>query len=35
MASAHATPMVTLPYLFKRLLGMKFKVVAGYESGNE
>jgi tripartite-type tricarboxylate transporter receptor subunit TctC len=30
-----ATPMVTMPYLFKRLLGMKFKVVAGYQSGNE
>ena len=24
------TPMVTFPYLFSRLLGMKFKVVAGY-----
>jgi len=24
------TPMVTFPYLFNRLLGMKFKVVAGY-----
>jgi tripartite-type tricarboxylate transporter receptor subunit TctC len=30
-----ATPMVTMPYLFRRLLGMKFKVVAGYQSGNE
>ena len=30
-----ATPMVTMPYLFQRLLGMKFKVVAGYQSGNE
>ena len=30
-----ATPMVTMPYLFSRLLGMKFKVVAGYQSGNE
>lgn len=30
-----ATPMVTMPYLFHRLLGMKFSVVAGYESGNE
>ena len=30
-----ATPMVTLPYLFERLLGMKFNVVAGYESGTE
>jgi tripartite-type tricarboxylate transporter receptor subunit TctC len=30
-----ATPMVTLPYLFNRLLGTKFKVVAGYESGTE
>lgn len=27
------TPMVTFPYLFNRLLGMKFKVVAGYPSG--
>ncbi len=26
------TPMVTFPYLFSRLLGMKFKVVAGYPS---
>jgi tripartite-type tricarboxylate transporter receptor subunit TctC len=30
-----ATPVVTMPYLFHRLLGMKFSVVAGYESGNE
>ena len=30
-----ATPMVTMPYLFNRMLGMKFRVVAGYESGNE
>jgi tripartite-type tricarboxylate transporter receptor subunit TctC len=30
-----ATPMVTMPYLFRRLLGMKFKVVAGYQSANE
>jgi tripartite-type tricarboxylate transporter receptor subunit TctC len=30
-----ATPMVTMPYLFRRLLGMKFKVVSGYQSGNE
>jgi tripartite-type tricarboxylate transporter receptor subunit TctC len=30
-----ATPMVTMPYLFRRLLGMQFKVVAGYQSGNE
>jgi tripartite-type tricarboxylate transporter receptor subunit TctC len=29
------TPMVTMPYMFRRLLGMKFKVVAGYQSGNE
>ncbi|MFN3890455.1 MAG: Bug family tripartite tricarboxylate transporter substrate binding protein [Beijerinckiaceae bacterium] len=28
-----ATPMVTFPYLFSRLLGMKFKVVAGYLGG--
>jgi tripartite-type tricarboxylate transporter receptor subunit TctC len=28
-----ATPMVTMPHLFRRLLGMKFKVVAGYQSG--
>jgi tripartite-type tricarboxylate transporter receptor subunit TctC len=27
------TPMVTFPYLFDRLFGMKFKVVAGYTSG--
>ena len=27
------TPMVTFPYLFNRLLGMKFKVVAGYLAG--
>ena len=27
------TPMVTFPYLFSRLLGMKFKIVAGYPSG--
>jgi hypothetical protein len=27
------TPMVTFPYLFDRLLGMKFKVVAGYTTG--
>jgi tripartite-type tricarboxylate transporter receptor subunit TctC len=30
-----ATPMVTMPHLFRRLLGMKFKVVSGYQSGNE
>jgi tripartite-type tricarboxylate transporter receptor subunit TctC len=30
-----ATPMVTMPYLFRRLLGMTFTVVAGYESGTE
>ena len=28
-----ATPMVTFPYLFRRLLGMKFKVVSGYLGG--
>ena len=27
------TPMVTFPYLFRRLLGMKFKVVSGYLGG--
>jgi tripartite-type tricarboxylate transporter receptor subunit TctC len=29
------TPMVTMPYLFKRLLGMKLKVVPGYQSGGD
>ena len=28
-----ATPMVTFPWLFRRLLGMKFKVVSGYLGG--
>ena len=28
-----ATPMVTFPYLFKRLLGMKFRIVSGYLGG--
>lgn len=29
------TPMVTHPYLFRNLLGMRFKVVVGYLSGSE